>query len=300
MRILVFGGAGFLGSELVNELAKVRSNQIQVVDSFTHGFPKKPRRKKNIELPVVASITNFRDVLRVMERFRPDTVFHLAAFNSRPETFDNFRLCAEVNYVGTANVVHAITALRERPKQLVFASTLAAAEPQSHFGISKRAAEELILTTFARFEELGVQATVLRFAEIYGPSAAYTSTSLVNFFVDNMLLGHDLAVYSVKEQLDCLHITDAVQACISAAKVEGVFRLEVGTGQGVPILDLVNKVKQLTGYKGQLRFLEDKRVPIRSVIANPEPAKEKLGFIAQAGFEESLQELVKKRKKVLK
>jgi UDP-glucose 4-epimerase len=297
MKILVLGGAGFLGSELVNSLAKVRSNQIQVVDIFTHGFPKKAPKKKNIMLPISGNVCNYYDVARAMERFKPDTVIHLASFNSRPETFGDFISCATTNYVGTANVAKACMAVR--PKKLIFASTLAAEEQISHFGISKYAAENLLISIFPRFPEIGVNTTILRFGEIYGHSLCYSSTSLVNFLADNMVLNNDIALHGVNKQIDCLHISDAVEACRLAVDSNATGIMDVGTGQGIVIKDLVNKIKELTKYQGRLRFLESDRVIVCDYVANPTNAKKAIGFECVADLDEQLRLLVNRRRKVL-
>ncbi len=99
MRILITGGAGFLGQELITTLAKTRSNQIYIFDSFMHGaflankFPK----RKNVHHAVVGNIRTYHDIYRVVDRDKPDVIIHLAAFVTRPESVDNFRACAEIN-----------------------------------------------------------------------------------------------------------------------------------------------------------------------------------------------------------
>ena len=298
MKIIVLGGAGFLGSKLVEELSKVRSNKILVFDSFANGFPKKPLKKKNILPPISGNVRNYYDVLRAMERFVPDVVFHLAAPSARPETFGDFRECAEFNYFGTANVAQACMTVTPCPNKLIFASSLAAADPQAHHGISKKACEALLESIFGRFPELGVKVAVLRFAEIYGDSPSFTSTSLVNFLVGNMVVGNNVSLFSVEKQLDNLHVSDAVKACVLAIGSEEQFvTLDIGTGEGIKTQNVVEKLKDLTKHKGQLRYLENDKVPIKSLIANTEKAKNLLGFTAQADFDTELKSLVNKRKR---
>jgi ADP-L-glycero-D-manno-heptose 6-epimerase len=298
MRILVIGGAGFLGSELVLTLAKNKKNLIQVMDTFTHGFPKNSVLRKNILQPFVASIINSADVARVIESFKPDVLYHFAAYNSRPETFGNFRTCAEINYVGTASVTHAVLSVSNRPRKIIFASSLAAAEPQSHYGISKRAAEDLLLTTFGRFTELNVHVPILRFAEIYGTSTVHSSNSMVNFLVDSILSGTNVAVYSPNEQIDCLHISDAVNASILALEKDFTALVDIGSGKGIAIKDIISKIRKLEDYSGQIKFLESSKVPIRTMIADTKAAQDLLGFTAKSDFDQELTSLIRKRKKV--
>lgn len=304
MKILVLGGAGFLGSALVDLLSKTRSNTIQVLDTFSHGFPKKPHKRKNVLPPISGSIRNYYDVLRTMERFKPEVVIHLAAFNNRPETIGDFRACSEVNYVGTANVLQACLALRNQIKRVIFASTLAAENPVSHYGVSKRAAEDLLESVFLRFPEGSRQLITLRFAEIYGNAQPYTSTSLLNFLANGMVQNQTLGVFGVKEKLDCLHLSDAVRACELATKVKinkNSVRLDIGTGKGVVVQELVHKLKEASGYTGQIKFYPDNvAIPFQTLVADPKPAKEILGFEALANLDEEIAALIKARRKALK
>jgi len=303
MRVLVFGGAGFLGCPLVETLSKTRSNTIQVMDTFTHGFITKPVKKANILSPISGSVRDYYAVIRAIERFSPDIVVHLAAFNSRPETMGDFRTCSEVNYVGTANVMQACLAMRKTIKRVVFASSLAAENPVSHYGISKRAAEDLLISTFTRFPPDTMQLVILRFAEIYGNSLSYTSTSLLNFFVDVMVKKDGVAIYGPKEQVDCVHISDAVRACDLAIKTPldtNVLKVDVGTGQGITIKDLLQKAKEICNYEGPVRLLDSPLVPVQSLIADPLPAKQKLGFECSADLDKELVALIKARRKALR
>lgn len=300
MRILLIGGAGFLGSQLLPVLAKNKKDRIQVFGTTRRSDPSQFLRKPNIEPHITGTINSSTDIMRVMEKFKPDVVVHLAAYNTRPENFGNFRTCAETNYLGTANVAHAILSLKQKPKKLIFASSLAASDPQSHFGIAKRAAEDLLLTTFGRVPELGVEVVILRFAEIYGSSPTHSTFSMVNWLTDQMLLNRNLSLCGVKEQWDFLHISDAVQACklaIEGSPKEKV--LDICTGELIPLKELIQQIKDLAGYKGQFHFFEDPRIPILTYKGDPELAREALGFSAAADFSTELSNLVKKRRKVL-
>jgi len=300
MRILITGGGGFLGSALTSALLKQsKKNDILIFDSFAHGFPKKV--SKRLKPPIVGKIQNYYDIYRTMERFVPEIVVHLAAYNTRPEAFGGFRRCAEVNYLGTANLLEACLMIKEKPKKLVFASSEAVVEPVRNFGISKRAAEDLIVTTLTGIPGTGMSPKILRFSEIYGHSVPYTSNCLVNFLVDNMLVGNDIALYGTDRLRDYVHISDAVRACELAIQDESpALQVDIGSGKRITIQTLANKVKKLTGYTGKLKFLDNELVPVHNSVVNPEYAKLTLGFECEADFDTELKALVAKRKKVLK
>ena len=299
MRILVTGGAGFIGNPLVASLAKDRNNTISVLDGYVHGFPKKFPTKKNIESPLAGNIRSLSHIAGALQKFAPDVIVHMAAHITRPEAVGNFRECAEVNYVGTVNLLKACMDSKERPKKIVFTSSLAAVNtPGSHFGIAKQASEQLLESLC---EEMGIPYTTMRLAEVYGVSASPTSDSEVHFLIDNMLSGRNIVVYGPNEHRDYMHVSDAVRAIeLVVRSDEHVPMVEIGTGEPVVTKDLVKKLSKLTKHSGKVRQTEDPRINIVSYVADIVLAKEKFGFVCEKNFDEGLKELVNKRKKELK
>lgn len=288
-----------MGAALVRSLAKNKKNDIQVFDSCVHGFPKFPKVKR-VRPIVVGKIQNYYDIYRTIERFVPDVVVHLASFNTRPEAIGNLRRCAEINYVGAANLIEACLMAKTRPQSLIFASSEAAKEPLRNFGISKRAAESLIFTTLQGMPGAGIVPKILRFTEIYGHSQPYTSDCLVNFLVDNMLAGNDIALYGVDKQRDYVHISDAVRAIEMAIDKPNYLNLDIASGNKIITKDLVEKIKELTNYKGELRFLNNELVPVEDSIVKTKATSLILKFECEADFDTGLKALITKRKKDLK
>lgn len=302
MRILVIGGGGFLGQEIVAHLAKNRTNEIFILDSFLHGsslIQKLPKRK-NVHPPVVGNVRNYYDVFRVIDRDKPDIIVHLAAFVTRPESVDNFRACAETNYVGMANLLDACSVVKKKPARIIFASCEAAREPVSHYGISKRACEDLLHLVAPLMR---IDPVTLRLSEIYGLSKCYTSSSMVNFLTDAMLLNKDIALFNVNKRRDFVHISDVVVAFEKAIKYDGktpLGKLDIGTGESITVKDTVAKIKAATKYQGNLAFRESPLVKVTDSVADPVPARQLLEFECQANFNEELANMVKKRKRALK
>lgn len=302
MNILIIGGAGFLGLELVHNLAKSRSNDIYVLDSFRHGsslinkFPK----RKNVHPPVVGNVRNYHDVYRVIDRDKPDVIVHLAAHITRPESVDKFRSCAEINYVGMANILDACTAVRKKPSRIIFASCEAARDPVSHYGISKRACEDL-LNLIAPL--MNIDPVILRFSEIYGLSRSFTSNSMINFLTDAMILDKDIALFNVNKERDHVHISDALRAIRLVINYDGEDKLgtlDIGTGENMKIKDLASKIKKAADYTGNLIYRESSLIKVTDSIADILPAKTALGFKCEADFDTELVNMIKKRKRELK
>ena len=299
MKILVTGGAGFIGNPLVTSLAKDRKDTIAVLDGYVHGFPKKFPTKKNIASPLSGNIRNLSHLTSALQKFAPDVIVHMAAHITRPEALGDFIECAEVNYLGTANLLRACKDSKERPKKIVFTSSLAAVvTPGSHFGITKYAAEQLLESLC---KEMGISYTTMRLSEVYGVSASPTSDSEIHFLVDNMLLGRNVVVYGPNEFRDYMHVSDAARAIeLVVRSDEQVPMVEVGTGEPVVTKDLVEKLQKLTKHAGKVKLLDDPRINIVSYSADISLAKEKFGFVCEKNFDEGLKELVSKRKKELK
>ncbi len=299
MRILITGGAGFIGNPLVTSLAKDNKNTISVLDGYVHGFPKKFPTKKNIESPLSGNIRSLSHIASALQKFVPDVIIHMAAHITRPEVLGNFKECAEINYGGAANLLKACMDSKEKPKKLIFTSSLAAVNtPGSHFGITKQASEHLFASLCG---EMGISYTTMRLSEVYGVSPSPTSDSEIHFLIDNMLLNRNIIVYGPNEHRDYMHVSDAVRAIELIVRSENqVPTLDIGTGEPVITKDLVKKLCKLTKHSGKVRLLDDSRINIISYLADTALAKESFGFICEKNFDAGLKELITKRKKELK
>lgn len=301
MKILVTGGAGFLGSALVSSLSKNKTNVVSIFDSYAHGFPKKFPKKKNIESPLSGNIRHLHSTMAALEKFKPDVVVHLAAFITRPEIIGDFRTCAEVNYLGSANLMKACSDVSYKPERVIFSSSLSAINTKgSHLGIVKLASEELL---YSLCGHLGIDYVGLRFSEIFGVSDSPTSDSEIHFLVNNMLLDRNIAVYGKNKYRDYIHISDAVRAielAIYSGNVKIHSNMDIGSGKALITLDLVSKLQELINYKGQVKFLEDPQINIANYIAEVSPAATLLGFKCEKDFTLGLKEFINKRRKELR
>jgi len=299
-KVLITGGAGFLGTALVNKLSKSKDLEIFVIDSFTHGFPAKFPQKSNVQNPIAGNVRNFYDIYHTLDRIRPDVIYHLAAHVTRPEATGNIRLCAEVNYVGTVNLLDACTMLKDkRPSKIIFSSCESVRNPSSHMGASKRAAETVLESLCS---QMGVSVATLRFSEIYGYSSVNTSLSIVNFLIDKFLTNTNVGLPGEGIKKDHLHLDDAVKALeiLLKADFKVLSQVDIGTGQPVPMENLAETLKEACKSKSLYKFTDSPYLRMVDSVADPSRAQELFGFSAQMDFAEAIKEQIKKRKKELK
>ena len=259
-RALVTGGAGFIGSHIVDALLK-KSNEVLVIDNLSTGRIenlKEAQAAGGIRLNVLEeSITSKKAHKEVMS-FRPDTVFHLAAqmnvrLSVKEPAFD-----AEQNVVGLVNILDA--ACRCGTKRFIFSSTGGAiygeqdyfpadekhpCHAECPYGVSKRAGE-LYLEYFSRAN--GISAIALRFGNVYGPRQnPFGEAGVVAIFSCKIIAGEKLRVNGDGEQTrDFIYVDDVVKACLLASEANRKSELRiynVGTGIESSVNDIVRGLK---------------------------------------------------------
>jgi UDP-glucose 4-epimerase len=228
MRSLVTGGAGFIGSHLVDALV-ARGDEVTVVDDLSSG------RRENVNAAARLVEHDIR------EPFETDAevVFHLAAQADVGTSVEKPAFDAEVNVVGTVNVLEAA---RGAGAGVVFSSTggaiygeveapaaeTAPLRPVSPYGIAKLAAEEY-MAGWRRIH--GTRSVVLRFANVYGPrQSSALEGGVVAIFLERMASGEETLIFGDGGQTrDFVHVDDVVAALLAAARrSDRVFN--VGTG----------------------------------------------------------------------
>ncbi len=224
MRALVTGGAGFIGSHLVDRLVD-QSHEVLVVDDLSTGHADNlapARARGGVKLHQL----DIRDesLTKVAERFLPDVVFHLAAQAAVPVSVKQPRFDAEVNVVGTINVLEA--ARRSGTKRVVFASSGGAIygsaaplpvredlpkAPDSPYGISKKIVEDYFRYYRASHD---IDYVLLALANVYGPRQdAQGEAGVVALFASAMLQGRPPTIFGDGEQTrDFVYVEDVADA----------------------------------------------------------------------------------------
>lgn len=254
MKVLVTGGAGFIGSHVVDRLVE-EGHDVVVVDNLSTGKRKNVNRAANLyKLDVESSRLE-----RVFRNERPSVVFHLAAQVSVRKSVDDPVNDAQVNILGTMNVVHQ--AVQHGARKVVFASSGGAIygeqdlfpAPESHatnplspYGISKLCGEHY-LSYFQRTS--GIQTVCLRYANVYGPRQdPEGEAGVVAIFIQKALNNEQPIINGNGRQTrDFVFVDDVVEAnlAVMGQQISGVYN--VGTGVETSINELFRLVVDLTG-----------------------------------------------------
>jgi UDP-glucose 4-epimerase len=253
MRALITGGAGFIGSHLVDALV-ARGDEVTVVDDCSKG---RPERLTDVALERV-DIRDGEALTAVAANVQPEVIFHLAAQAdvrvsvARP-TFD-----AEVNVLGTINVLEAA---RRHDARVVFASTGGALygetdnrptpedaplAPEAPYGTAKACAEEY-LALWNRLH--GTRHVALRLGNVYGPRQDPAGEAgVVSIFAGRFLRHEAPTIFGDGRQTrDYVYVGDVVDAFVAASALPEGGRFNVGTGVETSVLDLVEGLARLDG-----------------------------------------------------
>jgi len=292
VRALVTGGAGFIGSHLVDALVE-RGDEVVIVDDLSTG-------RRDLVNP--AAELHVHDI---REPFTTDAtlVFHLAAQADVGTSMERPSFDAEVNVVGTVN---ALEAARAAGAHLVFSSTggaiygevdAPAAEsspllPVSAYGLAKRSAEVYVDGWNRIF---GSRHVVLRFANVYGPrQSAALEGGVIAIFLERLAAGEQTTIFGDGSIVrDFVHVDDVVRALLAAGDHRsGVFN--VGTGIETSIAELHSLCEQGVGVDAPPDYGPARAGDARRSVLDPGHASRELGFRATVALAEGIASTVGK------
>ena len=295
-RVAVTGGAGFIGSHVVERLAP--SNDVVVLDNLTTGRLENLAAVRDRVEVVQGSILDPEAVRRAFAG--ADTVFHLAALTSVPESIEKPLPYAETNATGTLNVLAG--AREAGVRRLVFASSCAVygratgslkedlpPDPLSPYAVTKLASEYFLRVLSGD----GLETVTLRLFNVYGPRQAPDSpySSVVARFVRSTATGTPLTLHGDGRQTrDFVFVSDIAEAFELAATSRGVGGglFNIGSGRETSILDLIDALRPLAGASLEIVREPRRAGDIRSSRADTRRAARTLGFRAQTSLKEGL------------
>lgn len=300
MKILVTGGAGFIGSHLVDRLIKENHN-VLIVDNLSTGRKENINRKAKFYKLGIES----QKIKEIFKIEKPEIVFHLAAQINVRESVVNPISDAKVNILGSLNLLE--NSKNFGIKKFIFASTGGAiygdaditptpesypAFPVSPYGVAKLSVEKYL---YYYFKAQKLKFISLRLANVYGPRQnSKGEAGVVAIFCDKMLSGEQPIINGNGRQTrDFVYVEDVVEAFILAMKKNRIGIYNIGTGKETNINTVFDELKKLTNSSckkihGPALLGEQKRSCL-----DFKKAKKELGWQPRFNFKNGLKETVK-------
>lgn len=295
---LVTGGAGFIGSHLVKSLLE-KGHHVRVLDDFSNSD--RSQVPSQVEL-FEGSLLDFESVRKAVTG--TDGIFHLGAEVSVPKSLKNPTGTLDVNARGTLLLLEAMKA--ENVKRLVYSSTSAVygdqgetvhAEhlqplPMSPYAYSKLAGEYFIKS----FSHLyGFNTVIFRYFNVYGsgqsPDSPYAA--VIPIFFDKISKNEPITIFGDGLQCrDFIHVSDVVRA--NELAIESDLKgelLNIGSGQSVTLLELIQILEKISGKKLELTHKEAREGDIKLSKADVQKAKNLLNFQSSVSLEDGLKAL---------
>ncbi|MBN2382581.1 NAD-dependent epimerase/dehydratase family protein [bacterium] len=295
-RVLVTGGAGFIGHHLVQALLR-DAWQVTVLDNLSLG------KRENVSQKAEFILGDVRDSGIVSSLLsRVDAVCHLAAKVSIRASLDNFYDDADTNLMGTLNLLKHIAGSPVR--RFCFASSMAVyadsitaipipethvTSPQSPYGQAKLTAEYYV-RTIARAN--GIDWFNLRLFNTYGPNQTFTPyVGVITIFCHQIRAGQNCVIYDDGEQRrDFIHVSDVVQGWLKAlsapSSASGTYN--IGTGTGTSVNEIAGLVCSVLHSDGQPVYQPNNALELRNSIADISAAQKELGYQPQIKLEQGL------------
>jgi nucleoside-diphosphate-sugar epimerase len=309
-RILVIGGAGLIGSHLVDELLKTDVKDVIVFDNLTRGTTDNLRnalKDKRVTIFSDGGDILHRDILE-KAMVGVDGVFHLAAVwllqcHEYPET------AFEVNVRGTFNVIMA--AIRQKVRRVVFSSSasvygdavelpMTEEHPYNNFtfyGAAKIAGEHFFKSLGHRY---GLDWVGLRYMNVYGPRQDYMGAyiAVMHKILDRIENGKPPIVYGDgSQQYDFIHVVDVARANVLAMQADTTGKCyNVGRGIGTSIKELTELLLRLSGSDLKIQYEKAGLTFVTNRVGSAERAKRDIGFNWKIDLEEGMRSLIEWRR----
>jgi len=296
---LVTGGAGFIGSNIVEELIKM-GEKVRIIDNFSAGkIENLSDFQDKIEI-IKGDIRNYDDIRKAAKD--ATYVLHQAAMRSVPKSVDDPRGANDNNITGTLNVLMA--SKENGVKKLVYASSSSVygdckvfpqkeslcPSPISPYAVSKLAAEHYCVMFSKTF---GLPTTSLRYFNVFGPKQPPESmySAVIPKFIELALNKKPIEVHwDGKQTRDFTYVKNVVDANIMAAlssKADGKV-YNIACQSTISLLDIIGLLEKFLGYKLERKFMPKRAGDVRKTWADISLIKKELGYKPKISFEEGL------------
>jgi UDP-glucose 4-epimerase len=300
MRTIVTGGAGFIGSNIVDALLE-RGDEVTILDDFSTG------KRENIEQALgngaqlaEGDLRDAATVAAVAERAQPEVIFHLGAQIDVRKSVADPAFDARTNVEGTINVLRAAQAVGARvinsstggaiygEGQIIPAPEDHPVTPEAPYGLSKFCAEQYCLI-FARLH--GLSSVSLRYGNVFGPRQdPLGEAGVIAIFCGRLLEGTRPTIFGDGLQTrDYIYVSDVVEANLLAASSTVSGALNVGTGVQTSVVDIVEALAPHAPGDFVAEHHEARPGEVQHIALDASRAKAELGWEAQVGLDAGLE-----------
>jgi UDP-glucose 4-epimerase len=299
MKILFTGGAGFIGSNVVDALVK-DGHEVTVLDNLSTG------KEENINPEVKfynVDLLDMESLELVFREFKPDVVNHHAAQIDVRKSVEDPAFDAETNIIGSINLFEL--SINAGVSRIIFSSTGGALygeleklpasedtsiEPLSPYGVAKYCAENY-LNYFKRL--YGIERVILRYANVYGPRQdPLGEAGVVAIFTGKILKGEKPVIYGDGTQTrDYIYVEDVVKANVLALEgKEGIYN--IGTGKETSVNELIEVFSKVLGREIKSEYAPPRKGEVHRISLGADMAKKELGFVPKYSLEEGLKKTI--------
>jgi UDP-glucose 4-epimerase len=300
MKVLVTGGAGFIGSHIVDAL--VDKYEVVVMDNLSSGRMGFVNPKAKFYNCDVSNETHVKEAFDIEKGF--DYIFHLAAQVSVPDSVDDPVNDAQINLLGLLNILQQTR--KYKPKKVIFSSSGGAIYGEadkiptpedypiksiSPYGIAKYTSENY-LYFFER--QFGINYTVLRYANIYGPRQGVSKESgVISIFVKNFVKGKTSTIFGDGSAVrDYVYVKDVVKANLLAINKGSKKRVNIATKVPTTTKELFYKLKEKFNVDFEPIYSDERPGDIHTSLLDNSKAKEVLRWTPDYTLDKGLDETV--------
>jgi nucleoside-diphosphate-sugar epimerase len=299
MKVLVTGGAGFIGSNLVKLLLE-KNLEVRVYDNLSTGYIE---NLQNLDVEFVKG--DVRDKVSVEKAAeKVDTVFHLAANIGNVKSLQNPQEDSEINVVGTINILEAMR--KNQVSNLVYSSSAAIfgelktmpisethpQDPDSPYGVSKLSAEKQVLCYSKIY---GMRTIALRYFNVYGCNQRYDAYgNVIPIFARKLYSKEPLTIYGDGEQTrDFVNVRDVAMAnYLASIKTEKSGCFNVGSGQSITINKLAELMQDYSNTKVQIKYDPPRKSEVLHCRADISKISQELCFAPSVRFTDGIKEYI--------
>jgi UDP-glucose 4-epimerase len=294
MKILVTGGAGFIGSHVAKQLIK-KNHEVVVYDNLSRGFRTLVHPKASF---VRGSLSEKDRLIKALNKV--DAVIHMAAFIIVPESVEKPSLYWENNVVGTKILLEAMNKAKVRkiifsssatvygnPDKLPLTEEAPIKKAANPYGQTKIEMERLIKEAS---ERTGMSAIILRYFNPYGPNELHKpETHAVPNFVKAALNREPIPVFWKGEQIrDFIYVEDLAAAHVLPLSKKGFHVYNVGTGEGTRVVDIVRIISEVSGVRTSIKDLGERAGDVASSYTATKKIESELSWKSKTSLEAGL------------